>query len=147
MTSYGPPRLSSHPSNQPDSASGRGAKSTKNPPTWVPSAPLSRWAQPMAGWPALRDTIPMHHHQRSGDGTTEWKRSPQHRGLQESDPIFIRSSYFTSISGHATSGLSVGWPTLASISSPRLPTLPSVSLLRLACAPLWTKVCFIGSIV
>ncbi|KAF8473623.1 triose-phosphate transporter family-domain-containing protein [Russula ochroleuca] len=81
----------------------------------------------------------MHHHQKSSSDTTEWRGSPQRRGLFTHLRRAIRNALrssdtlpnFTSISRRA-SGLSVGRPTLASITSPQLPSLPSASTLHFA---------------
>ena len=134
MTSHAPPRLSSHPSNQP-------WRKVDEKPTYLSSLSSTLKMGSTRGWLAStpRDTIPMHHHQRSSSDTTEWKSSPQQRGflihLRRAIRNTLRSSYaltnFTSISRRA-SGLSVGRPALASVSSPRLPTLPSAATLRFA---------------
>jgi hypothetical protein len=115
MTSHAPPRLSSHPSNQPWRKSRRKTQG-KTHLLYLSSLSSTLKMGSTRGWLAStpRDTIPMHHHQRSSSGTTEWKGSPQQRGflthLRRAIRNTLRSSYaltnFTSISRRA-SGLSV----------------------------------------
>ena len=133
MTSHAPPRLSSYPSNQP-------WRKVDEKPSYLSSLSSTLKMGSTRGWQAStpRDTIPMHHYQRSSDGTTEWKSLPQ-RGLLTHLRRAIRNTLrpsdilpnFTSISSRA-SGLSVGRPRLASISSPHLPPHPSTSTVRFA---------------
>src|SRR5882757_1825840 len=128
MTSHEPPRLSSHPSNQP-------WRKVDEKPTYMSSLSSTLKMGSTRGWLAStpRDTIPMHHHQKSNSGTAEWKGSPQHRGplahLRRAIRNALRSSdtlpNFTSISRRA-SGLSVRRPTIASITPPHLHPLPSL---------------------
>jgi solute carrier family 35 protein E1 len=134
MTSHAPPRLSSHPSNQP-------WRKVDEKPAYLSSFSSTLKMGSSRGWlaSAPQDTIPMHHHQKSNSGGTEWKGSPQRRGpfthLRRAIRNALRSSdtlpNFTSISRRASS-LSVGRPTLASITSPHLHSLPSLSTLRFA---------------
>lgn len=79
----------------------------------------------------------MHHQQKSGNDMPEWKGSPQRPGLLINLRRAIRNALrssdtlpnFTSMSRRASS-LSFGRPTPASIASPHLFSLPSLSTLR-----------------
>lgn len=134
MTSHAPPRLSSHPSHQP-------WRKVDEKPTYLSSLSSTLKTGSTRGWLASnpRDTLPMHHHQKSSSDGTEWRGSPQRRSLLTHLRRTIRNALrssdtlpnFTSISRRA-SGLSVGRPTLASITSSQLPSLPSASTLRFA---------------
>lgn len=130
MTSHAPPRLSSsHSSNQP-------WRKVDEKPAYMSSLSSTLKTGSTRGWLASnpRDTIPMHHHQKSGSDTLEWNSSPQRPGLLTNLRRAIRNALrssdalpnFTSMSRRA--GLSVGRP--ASITSPYLFSLPSVSTLR-----------------
>jgi solute carrier family 35 protein E1 len=132
MTSHAPPRLSSHSSNQP-------WRKVDEKPTYLSSLSSTLKMGSTRGWLASnsRDTIPMHHHQKSGSGSLEWKSSPQRDGILTNLRRAIRNvlrssdalSNFTSMSRRA-GGLSVGRPTPASIAPRHLFTLPSTSTLH-----------------
>ncbi len=132
MTSHAPPRLSSHSSNQP-------WRKVDEKPTYLSSLSSTLKMGSNRGWLASnpRDTIPMHHHQKSSSDSSEWKGSPQHHGLptrlRRAIRNVLRSSdtlpNFTSMSRRA-GGLSVGRPALASITSPHLFSPPSWPTLR-----------------
>jgi hypothetical protein len=85
MTSHAPPRLSSHSSHQP-------WRKVDEKPTHLSSLSSTLKMGSTRGWLASnpRDTIPMHHRQKSGSDTLEWKGftttpwSPHQS--QESDP-------------------------------------------------------------
>ena len=134
MTSHAPPRLSSYPSHQP-------WRKVDEKPTYLSSLSSTLKMGSTRGWLAStpRDTIPMHNHQKSGNGTTDRKGSTQHRGLFSHLRRAIRNALqtsdtlpnFTSISRRA-SGISVGRPPLTSITSPHPPSFPSASTLRFA---------------
>lgn len=129
MTSNAPPRLSSHSSNQP-------WRKVDEKPMHLSSLSSTLKMGSTRGWLASnpRDTIPMHHHQKSGNDSLEWKSSPQRPGLLTNLRRAIRNALrssdtlpnFTSMSRRA--GLSVGRP--GSITSPHLFSLPSLSTLR-----------------
>ena len=131
MTSHAPPRLS-HSSNQP-------WRKVDEKPTYLSSLSSTLKMGSSRGWLASnsRDTIPMHHRQKSGNDTLEWKSSPQRRGLLANLRRGIRNALrssdalpnFASMSRRAD-GVSVGRPTFASITSPHLFCLPSLSTLR-----------------
>ncbi len=132
MTSHAPPRLSSHSSNQP-------WRKVDEKPTYLSSLSSTLKMGSTRSWLAStpRDTIPMHHHQKSNNNTLEWRDSPQHRGLLANLRRAIRNALrfsdtlpsFTSMSRRA-GGLSVGRPTFASITSPHLFSIPSLPTLR-----------------
>lgn len=79
----------------------------------------------------------MHHHQKSGSDTVEWKGSPKRHGLLTNLRRAIRNALrssdtlpnFTSMSRRA-GGLSAGRPIPASITSPHLSSVPSWSTMR-----------------
>jgi Triose-phosphate Transporter family len=131
MTSHAPPRLSSHSSNQ-------SWRKVDEKPTYLSSLSSTLKMGSTRGWLASnpRGTIPMHHHQKSGSDTLEWKGSPQRQGLLTNLRRAMRSALrssdalpnFTSTSRRA-GGLS-GRPTPTSITSPHLFTIPSLSTLR-----------------
>ena len=133
MTSHAPPRLSAH------SSSGQPWRKVDEKPTYLSSLSSTLKMGSTRGWLASnpRDTIPIHHHQKSGDGTLDWKASPQRRGLLTNFRRVIRNALrssdtlpnFTSTSRRAGS-LSAGRPTLASITSPHLFSPPSLSTVR-----------------
>lgn len=132
MTSHAPPRLSSHSSNHP-------WRKVDEKPTYLSSLSSTLKMGSSRGWLASnpRDTIPMHHQQKSGNDMPEWKGSPQRPGLLINLRRAIRNALrssdtlpnFTSMSRRASS-LSFGRPTPASIASPHLFSLPSLSTLR-----------------
>ena len=132
MTSHASPRLSSHSSHQP-------WRKVDEKPTYLSSLSSTLKMGSSRGWLASnpRDTIPMHHHQKSGSDTAEWKGSSQRRGLltnlRRAIRNVLRSSdtlpNFTSMSRRA-GGLSAGRPIPASITSPHLFSVPSLSTLR-----------------
>ena len=133
MTSHAPPRLSSHSSsNQP-------WRKVDEKHTYLSSLSSTLKMGSTRGWLASnpRDTIPTHHHQKSADGTLEWKSSPQDHGLltnlRRAIRNVLRSSdtlpNFAPMSRRA-GGLSVGRPTPTSITSPHPFTTPSWSTLR-----------------
>jgi len=132
MTSHAPPRLSSHSTNQP-------WRKVDEKPTYLSSLSSTLKLGSTRGWLASnsRNTIPMHHRQKSSNDTLEWKGSPQRHGLLTNLRRAIRNALrssdalpnFTSIS-RRTDGPSVGRPAPASITSPRLITFPSLSTLH-----------------
>ena len=126
MTSHAPPRLS-HSSNQP-------WRKVDEKPTYLSSLSSTLKMGSTRGWLASnpRDSIPTHHHQKSGSGTLDWKGLPQRHGLLTNFRRAIRNALrssdtlpnFTSMSRRS------GGLTPASMTSPHLFSLPSWPTLR-----------------
>jgi Triose-phosphate Transporter family len=132
MTSYAPSRFSSHPSHQAWRQFDEKSPELSSFSSTIQSIPNRGWLASTA-----RDPIPMHHHQKSSDDTEKWRGSQQYNFLTDFRKAIrniLQSSEVlpnpTTISRRA-SRLTIGRPpSLASVSSPSLPTLPSPSTLR-----------------
>jgi solute carrier family 35, member E1 len=127
MTSHAPPRLSSHSSNQP-------WRKVDEKPSYLSSLSSTLKTGSTRGWLASnpRDTIPTHHRQKSGSDTLDWKGSPQRHGLLPNLRRAIRNALRSSDSlpNFTSTSRRAGGLTPASMTSPHLFTLPSLSTLR-----------------
>ena len=127
MTSHTPPRLSSNSSHQP-------WRQFDEKSTFLSSFSSTLKMDSTRGWLAStsRDTLPMHHHQKHRNDTTEWKGSPQQHHnflshLRRAIRNVLRPSDTSPSISRRSGGFSIG---RTSVSSPRLPALPSFSTMR-----------------